>query len=59
MGIAFLVLTRDPLAAYHSDRTRFAHSYDDWTATDPQDPTAGALAIESSILLKQVKSITS
>ena len=54
-NFAVLVLTRDPLAAYYSDRTRFEHAYDGWKATDPKDPTAGALAIESYLLLQQVK----
>jgi len=59
-NFAVLVLTRDPLAAYYSDRTRFGdkHAYDGWKATDPNDPTAGALAIESYLLLEQVKFIS-
>ena len=56
-NFAVLVLTRDPLAAYQSDRSRFEHAYDDWKATDPQDPVAGALAIESYLLLQQVRFI--
>ena len=58
-NFAVLVLTRDPLAAYESDRSRFGvhHAYDGWKATDPEDPIAGALAIESYLLLQQVKFI--
>ena len=56
-NFAVLVLTRDPLAAYQSDRSRFEHAYDDWKKTDPHDPIAGALAIESYLLLQQVKFI--
>ena len=57
-NFAVLVLTRDPLAAYYSDRTRFKDAYDGWKATDPHDPTAGALAIESYLLLEQMKFIS-